>query len=67
MKESKLLYGITDHEDFMASVWDTELGKIVVCEGKLNVKNNLLIRSAETMEDVADIDLKNVLMSILPR
>ena len=41
MKESKPLYGVWDGEDFTAIVWETELGKIVTCEGKLNVNNNL--------------------------
>lgn len=67
MKESKLVYGVWDHEDFTALVWETELGRIVTCEGKLNPKNNLTIRSAETNEDVSNVDLRNVLMSILPQ
>ncbi len=66
MKESKPLYGIWDGEDFAAIVWETELGKIVTCEGKLNVNNNLIIKEADTNEDVDNIDLRNVLMSILP-
>lgn len=67
MKKSKPIYGLHDHEDFYATVWETELGKIITCEGKLDIKNNLMIRSVETGEDVGDIDLRNILMSILPR
>jgi hypothetical protein len=48
-------------------VWETELGKIVTSEGKLNIKNNLCIRDAETYVDVNDVDLRHVLMQILPR
>lgn len=53
-------------ESFTAIVWETELGKIVTCEGKLNVNNNLRIKEADTNEDVDNIDLRNVLMFILP-
>jgi len=67
MKESKAIYGVHDHEDFSAIVWETELGRIVTCEGKLNIKNDLFIRSIETGEDVDNMDLRNILMSILPR
>lgn len=67
MKESKALYGIWDHENFSAIVWETELGKIVTCEGRLNINNNIIIRSVDTGEDVNNVDLRNVLMSILPQ
>jgi hypothetical protein len=66
MKKSKPLYGIRDSEDFMGLVWETELGMVVTCEGKWNIQNNLQIISVETGEDVGNIDLRNVLMSLLP-
>lgn len=66
MKESKVLYGFWDREDCTGLVWETELGKIVTVEGKLNLKNNLSIRDTQG-NDIADVDLRNVLMSILPQ
>jgi hypothetical protein len=66
MKESKPIYGFYDGEDFSGIVWDTELGKIVTCNGNLDINMNLLIKDVETGKDVDDIDLRNVLMSILP-
>lgn len=66
MTDSKAIYGIHDCEDFAAIVWETELGKVITCEGKLNIKNNIVIRSCETGEDVVSVDLRNILMSILP-
>lgn len=67
MKKSKALYGIWDYEDFTGIVWETELGKIVTCEGKLNPNSNLAIKDVETGEEISNIDLRNVLMSILPQ
>jgi hypothetical protein len=66
MKESKLLYAMTDHEDFMALMWETELGNILTVEGKLDIKNNIDIRGIDG-NDINNVDLRNVLMSILPR
>lgn len=65
MKESKPLYGISDFKDFSGLIWETELGKIVVCHGDFDINSNLVIRSVETGEDI-DVDLRNVFMSILP-
>jgi hypothetical protein len=66
MKDSVPMYGFTDHDGFMGIVWDTALGKIVTIEGKLNPKSNLTIREVATGKDIGDIDLRNILMSILP-
>jgi len=66
MKESKPLYVIWDQKNFHAIMWETELGKIITCEGKINLNNNLIIRDIETNEDIKNVDLRNVLMSILP-
>jgi hypothetical protein len=67
MKESKPLYGFYDHEDFSGIVWDTELGKVVTCSGLLNPQMNLSIRDIKTGDEVDNVDLRNVLISILPR
>lgn len=67
MKRSEPIYAIRDREEILGIVWDTELGKIVTCEGKWNIKNDLIITDIQTGEDVDIIDLRNVLMSILPQ
>lgn len=66
MKESKAIYVFCDFEEIKGMVWETELGLVVTVEGQLNLQNDLTIRSCETGEDVANIDLRNVLMDILP-
>lgn len=66
MGESKVLYGFWDGDDFSGIVWETKLGKIVTCEGKLNLNNNLMIKDAKN-NNVDNIDLRNILMEILPR
>ena len=66
MKESKALYGFTDNEDFQGIVWETEKGLVVTCTGKLDIKNNISIRSVKSNEEVGDVDLRNLLLSVLP-
>ena len=66
MRESKALYGFTDNEDFQGIVWETDKGLMVTCTGKLDIKNNISIRSVESGEDVGDVDLRNLLLSVLP-
>ena len=66
MRESKALYGFTDHEDFQGIVWGTGKGLIITCTGKLDIKNNISIRNVESGEDVGDVDLRNLLLSVLP-
>jgi len=46
---------------------ETELGKIVTIQGNLNVQYNLSIRKLPTGEEIDNIDLRNVLMEILPQ
>jgi hypothetical protein len=65
MKDSKALYGFWDGEDCSGIVWETELGKIVTFQGNINPQMNLSIRDLNS-EEVTDVDLRNVLMSILP-
>lgn len=65
-RESEAIYGFRDGEDFIGLVWETDLGTVVSFEGKLNLNNNLQIVSAETQEEVDSVDLRNMLMSILP-
>lgn len=50
----------------MGVVWETEKGLVVTCEGKVDVKNDILIRDIETDEEVANVDLRNLLLSVLP-
>jgi hypothetical protein len=67
MKDSKPIYAICDHEKFVAILWETELGKILVCNGGIeNINRNLDIRDIETEKSIKSVDLRNVLMSILP-
>jgi hypothetical protein len=66
MKDSKPIFGIHDGEDFLAMVWETDLGKVVTMQGKINPQMNLMIKDCETGEYVDEVDLRNVLMQILP-
>lgn len=66
LKESKPIYAVHDGDTLQAIVWDTELGRIVTCAGKLNPEKDLTIIDVETQETVKNVDLRNVLMSILP-
>ena len=67
MKDSMPKYAIYDScSDFTGIVWETELGKIVTVENKMSVNGDLAIYNIETNEKVNNIDLRNVLMSILP-
>jgi hypothetical protein len=65
MKESKVLYGFKNGYDCIGLVWETELGKIITVEGKLDLTCDLQIRDING-KDLGDVDLRNVLMSILP-
>lgn len=65
MKESKVLYSFKNGDDCIGLVWETELGKIVTVEGKLDITCDLKIRDID-QNDLGDVDLRNVLMSILP-
>jgi hypothetical protein len=67
MRESKPMYVIVDHEKILGLVWETELGKIVTFQGNLDIQDNLSIREVETGKEIDNIDLRNVLMSILPK
>lgn len=67
MKDSKPIYVLHDNDNFYGIVWETELGKIVIIQGKLNINNNLGVYDVETGQEIKDIDLRNVLMSILPQ
>ena len=64
MEDSKLLYGFISYPEFSGCIWETPYGKIVVCHGKLDPNNNLFIKDAKG-DNVADIDLRNMLMLIL--
>lgn len=66
MKESKPLYVICDHSEALGIVWETELGKIVTIEGTINPNNNLSIKEIDSGEEISNVDLRNVIMSILP-
>jgi len=67
MKESIPLYAIADRTRCLGIVWETELGKIVTLQDDISIQNNLSIRDIKTGDEVNNIDLRNVLMSILPR
>lgn len=62
---SKPILGFYDHDECTGIVWDTPKGKIVTIEGKLNPKNNLVIKNIETNETVDDIDWRDILSDIL--
>jgi hypothetical protein len=65
MKESKVLYGFWDGKDFSGIVWETELGTVITMQGSLDPQQNLRIKSVDG-KDCEDVDLRNVLMSVLP-
>lgn len=65
MKQSEPLYAIGDNEEFKGIVWDTELGKIVTLQGAINPQMDLYIYDIKTNQKIDNIDLRNVLMSIL--
>lgn len=67
MKESTPIYAMYDGNNFMAIMWETELGKILTTQGNLNLNNNLRIRNISDGEDIDNVDLRNVLMSVLPK
>jgi hypothetical protein len=66
LTKSEPLYVAIDHSGFQAIVWKTDLGLITTVEGKLDPNSDLVIKNVETGDVVSDIDLRNVLMSILP-
>jgi hypothetical protein len=66
MKDSKALYAGMTHDGFQMIVWKTDLGLITTVQGKLDPTSDLIIKNVETGEIVSDVDLRNVLMSILP-
>lgn len=64
---SKEKYVLINGDDFSAIVWETSLGNIITVEGKLDIKNDLKIYDAHTGEMISDIDLREVLLSVLPQ
>lgn len=64
---SKEKYALINGDDFSAIVWETSLGNIITVEGKLDIKNDLRIYDVYTGEMISDIDLREVLLSILPQ
>ena len=66
MKDSKPLYAFRDGEDCTGIVWETELGKIVTIQGNINPQMDLMIFDIAANEYIENVDLRNVLMSILP-
>lgn len=66
MKRSEPLYAIFDNEEAKGIVWETELGKIVTIQGLINPQMDLSICDIKTGQEIDSVDLRNVLMSILP-
>ena len=64
---SKEKYVLVNGDDFSAIVWETSLGNIIIVDGKLDIKNDLKIYDVYTGEIISDIDLREVLLSILPQ
>lgn len=67
MKDSKALYAIGDSKEIKGVVWETELGKIITLEGKINIEDDLRIIDIQTGETISNVDMRNVFMSILPQ
>jgi len=66
MKDSKAVLGMYDNEDFSAILWETELGKVLVCKGSIkNVNSNISIKDFDG-NYIKEVDMRNVLMSIIP-
>lgn len=66
MKDSKALYAFGDSENVLGVVWETELGKIVTFQGTINPQIDLSIYDCATGNMIENVDMRNVLMSILP-
>lgn len=67
MTDSIPLYAFRDTcSDFIGIIWDTEFGKIVTVENKMSINGNLDIREINTGNRVDNVDLRSLLMSILP-
>ena len=64
---SKEKYVLVNGDDFSAIVWETSLGNVITVEGKLDIKNDLKIYDTYTGEMISNIDLREVLLSILPQ
>jgi hypothetical protein len=63
---SKPIYAICDFEEFKGIVWQTSKGYIVTLEGKINPQSDLSIRDCDNGEEIKDIDMRDILMDILP-
>lgn len=65
MKPSKPIYALSDLENFIGLVWETEKGIVVTINGELNPNNDIKIKDVTTGENIKDIDMRNVLMEVL--
>jgi hypothetical protein len=67
MKPSVAKYAIYDFREFEGLVWETELGLVVSTKGKIDPNANIEIMDVETNEVLKSVDIRNLLMEILPR
>lgn len=67
MKESKPIYvAFSSDDDFQAIVWETEKGRIITTKGSINPETNIVIKDVRNCEVIKDVDIRNLLMEILP-
>lgn len=65
-KEKYFLTNGTNDDKFFAVIWETNLGNMITVKGKLDIQDNLKIYDAQSNAIVSDIDLREILLSILP-
>lgn len=64
---SEVKFAVKNGDNILGVMWETELlGKVFVTNGKLDINYNLEIRDFDG-NDIENIDLKTLLMEILPR
>jgi hypothetical protein len=66
MRDSVVVLAMNNFNGFSAVLWDTEVGKVLVTQGTLSINSDISIRGMNG-EDLDSIDLRNFLMSIIPR
>jgi hypothetical protein len=68
MNKSKAEYAICNRTDCVGIVWSTDLGRIVVMDKPIDINGDISIHACGGMgEAIVNVDLRNVIMEILPK
>lgn len=67
MNESKVEYAILNVDKCVALVWKTNIGRVVVVEEKIDANGDLSIYDIKEGKTIDNIDLRNLLLEILPK